>query len=45
MLTWAYKKISFGKVAIMKYGIQMYSLRDITGSDMKGALRAVAEMG
>ncbi len=29
----------------MKYGIQMYSLRDITGSDMKGALRAVAEMG
>ena len=29
----------------MEYGIQMYSLRDITGSDMKGALRAVAEMG
>jgi len=29
----------------MKYGIQMYSLRDITGSDMEGALKAVAEMG
>ena len=29
----------------MEYGIQMYSLRDITGSDMDRALRAVAEMG
>lgn len=29
----------------MKYGIQMYSLRDITGNDLDGALRAVAEMG
>lgn len=29
----------------MKYGIQMYSLRDITGKDMEGALRQVAEMG
>jgi len=28
-----------------KYGIQMYSLRDITGSDMDGALAAVSEMG
>lgn len=28
-----------------KYGIQMYSLRDITQSDLRGALRAVAEMG
>ena len=29
----------------MEYGIQMYSLRDITGEDLEGALRAVAEMG
>ncbi len=29
----------------MKYGIQMYSLRDITGDDLEGALKAVAEMG
>jgi len=29
----------------MKYGIQMYSLRDITGQDLDGALKAVAEMG
>lgn len=29
----------------MNYGIQMYSLRDITGNDLAGALRAVAEMG
>lgn len=29
----------------MKYGIQMYSLRDITDKDMDGALKAVAEMG
>lgn len=29
----------------MKYGIQMYSLRDITGKDLDGALKAVAEMG
>ncbi|MBR4206254.1 MAG: sugar phosphate isomerase/epimerase [Clostridia bacterium] len=29
----------------MEYGIQMYSLRDITGSDLDGALKAVAEMG
>ena len=29
----------------MKYGIQMYSLRDITGQDLEGALKAVAEMG
>ena len=29
----------------MKYGIQMYSLRDMTGGDLEGALRAVSEMG
>ena len=28
----------------MEYGIQMYSLRDITGKDLDGALKAVAEM-
>ncbi len=27
------------------YGIQMYSLRDITKDDLKGALKAVADMG
>jgi sugar phosphate isomerase/epimerase len=32
-------------VKIMEYGIQMYSLRDITDKDLDGALRAVAEMG
>ena len=29
----------------MEYGIQMYSLRDITGQDLDGALAAVAAMG
>ena len=29
----------------MNYGIQMYSLRDITGQDLAGALKAVADMG
>ena len=29
----------------MKYGIQMYSLRDITPKDLDGALKAVADMG
>lgn len=29
----------------MKYGIQMYSLRDITEKDLDGALKAVADMG
>ena len=29
----------------MKYGIQMYSLRDVTVNDFEGALKAVAEMG
>ena len=29
----------------MEYGIQMYSLRDITGQDLDGALGAVAAMG
>lgn len=29
----------------MKYGIQMYSLRDITGKNLDGALKAVSEIG
>ena len=29
----------------MKYGIQLYSLRDVTPTDMEGALRQVADMG
>jgi len=29
----------------MKYGIQMYSVRDVTPTDMEGALRALSEMG
>ena len=29
----------------MNYGIQMYSLRDITGQDLEGALKAVSDMG
>ena len=29
----------------VEYGIQMYSLRDITKDDLKGALKQVAEMG
>jgi len=29
----------------MDYGIQMYSVRDITKDDLKGALKKVAEMG
>ena len=29
----------------MKYGLQLYSVRDITEKDLKGALQAVAEMG
>ena len=29
----------------MKYGLQMYSLRDITDKDMEGALKEVAAMG
>jgi len=29
----------------MNYGVQMYSLRDITGKDMNGALREAARMG
>lgn len=28
-----------------EYGLQMYSVRDITKDDLKGALKAVAEMG
>ena len=28
----------------MKYGIQMYSLRDITSDNLDGALKAVADM-
>ena len=29
----------------MDYGIQMYSVRDITGKDLRGALKAIAEIG
>lgn len=29
----------------MEYGIQMYSVRDITGKDLRGALEAIAEIG
>ena len=29
----------------MEYGIQMYSVRDITEKNMDGALKALAEMG
>lgn len=32
-------------MAKVEYGLQMYSLRDITGTDLKDALRQVAEMG
>ena len=32
-------------MAKVEYGLQMYSLRDITGIDLKDALRRVAEMG
>ena len=33
------------KVIHMNYGLQLYSVRDITKDDFEGALRAVAEMG
>lgn len=29
----------------MEYGLQMYSVRDLTGTDLAGALKAVAELG
>ena len=29
----------------MKYGLQLYSVRDITKDDFEGALKKVAEMG
>ena len=29
----------------VEYGLQMYSLRDITGDDLKGALKQVADLG
>ena len=29
----------------MEYGLQMYSVRDITATDLEGALKQVAEMG
>ena len=29
----------------MEYGLQLYSIRDITGSDLEGALKKVAELG
>ena len=32
-------------MAKVEYGLQMYCLRDITGEDLKDALRQVAEMG
>ena len=32
-------------MANVEYGLQMYCLRDITGKDLKGALRQVARMG
>ena len=32
-------------MAKVEYGLQMYCLRDITGKDLKGALRQAAEMG
>ena len=32
-------------MAKVEYGLQMYSLRDITGTDLKGALKLVAQMG
>ena len=32
-------------MARVEYGLQMYSLRDITGDDLKGALKQVADMG
>lgn len=32
-------------MAKVEYGLQMYSLRDITGTDLKDALRQAAEMG
>ena len=32
-------------MARVEYGLQMYSLRDITGDDLKGALKLVADMG
>ncbi|MBR7185264.1 MAG: sugar phosphate isomerase/epimerase [Clostridia bacterium] len=30
---------------MMQYGLQLYSLRDMTGEDFEGALRTVAELG
>ena len=32
-------------MAKVEYGLQMYSLRDITDKDLKGALKQVSEMG
>ena len=29
----------------MEYGLQMYSVRDITKTDLEGAMTAVAELG
>ena len=29
----------------MKYGLQLFSVRDVTEKDLEGALKAVAEMG
>lgn len=29
----------------MEYGLQLYSVRDITASDLEGTLKQVAELG
>ena len=29
----------------MEYGLQLFSVRDVTENDLEGALRQVAEMG
>ena len=29
----------------MEYGLQLFSVRDMTGADLEGALKAVAELG
>ena len=29
----------------MEYGLQLYSIRDITGNDLEGALKKVADLG
>ena len=29
----------------MDYGLQLYSVRDVTGTDLEGTLKKVAEIG